>query len=84
MEKVQVVGLRSVSFKDDKDGREISGVSLYLLLDHDQVEGKMADKVFVSAKKLENLEYFPKVGEEVYLDYDRYGKVSRFQQLSKA
>lgn len=83
MEKIQVVGMRSVSFKDEKDGRQISGVSLYCLLDHPQVEGKMADKVFISSQRLQDLPYMPAVGEEVWVDYDRYGKVSRFQQLGK-
>ena len=81
MEKVQVVGMRSVSFKDEKDGRQIDGVSLYLLLDHPQVEGKMADKVFVSSQRLSDLPYMPKVGEEVWVDYDRRGKVSQFKPV---
>lgn len=83
MEMVQVVGMRSVSFKDQNDGHEVSGVSLYFLLDHPQVEGKMADKAFISSQRLQDMSYMPKVGEECWVDYDRRGKVSRFQKIEK-
>lgn len=73
MEKIKIVGKRIVKFKDDS-GRDVSGTSFYYLMDDDRIEGQLADKVFVSDNRLFNCRYVPKVGDTVYVTYDRYGK----------
>lgn len=82
MEKVTVVGTRAVQFTDQKDGRLVSGVSFYYTMPHDRVEGLMAGKLFMSEMKLMDQQYIPKPGETCMVDYDRYGKVSRFDLVS--
>lgn len=83
MEKVEIVGVREVNFKDD-DGREVSGRSLYYLMEADRVDGKMAGKFFVSAKRWSGLTYAPRVGDRVWVSYDRFGKASDFQLIDVA
>lgn len=79
MEKVKVIGTRAVQFSDQKDGRMVSGVSFYYTMADDRVEGLMAGKLFLSQNKLMDLPFVPAPGQECWVDYDRYGKVSRFQ-----
>lgn len=67
-----VLGKKAVSFTTD-DGKEITGVTLYLGYEERNVEGMAAVKVFVSEAKM------PKepivVGSEVNVHFNRYGKV---------
>ena len=77
MEKMEVVGTRSVDFKDD-NGRQVSGLSLYYLMQSDGVDGRMAGKMFVSAQRLPGLSYLPKPGDHVMVNYDRYGRPVEF------
>lgn len=83
MEKVRIVGTRAVQFSDDRDGRTVSGVSFYYTMLDERVEGEMAGKFFLSAQRLQDQPYVPAVGDECFIDYDRYGKVSRFEKLGK-
>lgn len=67
-----VLGKRPVSFKSD-DGKDITGITLYLGYETEGVEGMATDKVFISTAKM------PKdnivVGTEVDVLFDRRGKV---------
>lgn len=67
-----VLGKKPVSFTTN-DGKEITGITLYLGYEAKGVEGMATDKVFVSAAKM------PKepivVGSEVDVHFNRYGKV---------
>lgn len=82
MDKMKIVGMRAVSFQDDS-GRQVDGVSYYYLMDDDRVSGQLAGKFFLSVKKRDGLDYVPNVGDEVWTDYDRYGKPCRFEKVGK-
>lgn len=81
MEKVTVVGTRAVQFSDEKDGRSVSGVSFYYTMLDDRVEGLMAGKLFMSEQRIMDQTYIPKPGETCLVDYNRYGKVNRFEPV---
>lgn len=83
MEKIKIVGIRDVDFTD-KNGRQVTGVSLYYLYHHDRVRGEAADKVFVPSGRFQNFDYVPQLGDEVYAHYDRFGKVSEFTPVKSA
>lgn len=80
MEKMQIVGIRELNFKDD-NGRQVEGTSLYYLMDDDRTIGKMAGKVFVSAQRRSSMSYFPTPGAEVVVNYDRYGRPVEFSPI---
>lgn len=80
MEIMQVVGKRSMKFKGN-DGSEVSGTNLYVLCDDYNVEGKKTDKLFVSDALRSNLSFFPKVGDEICVDFNRWGKISNITQM---
>lgn len=82
MDKMKIVGLRSVSFTDDS-GRQVDGTSFYYLMDAEDVAGQLAGKFFLSVKKRDGMDYVPNVGDDVWVFYDRYGKPNRFEKLGK-
>lgn len=83
MEKIQVVGRRDVDFID-KTGRQVTGLSLYILIPMDGVEGMKSDKLFVSSARLSSVSHIPQVGETVCVNYDRYGRPVEFTPVKSA
>lgn len=80
MEIIEVVGWRRVNFTDDK-GKTIDGYSIYFTMESSNVEGKMAGKMFISIDRYQKLNYFPKPGDVVAVQYDRYGKPADFKLM---
>lgn len=78
---MKVIGRRKVDFKA-QDGSQIQGLSLYctypITKDGD---GMAAEKIFLSARKLEQLDFMPEVGDEINVQYNRFGKVDTIMQI---
>lgn len=72
---MKVIGFRRSSFKGD-DGQQVSGVNVYLSYPLDKGEGQGSERVYLTDAKLAECGYTPKVGDEVKLEYNRYGKCS--------
>lgn len=70
---MKVIGFRRSTFKG-KDGADVSGVNLYLTEPNGKGEGLSCDRVYVLDKYLSACGYVPKLGDEVRLEYNRYGK----------
>lgn len=82
-EKVLIVGIRKVSFTDNKTGNDVNGISLYHMRSNpmDQsLEGSMTGKDFVSntiyQQMCDALGELTLLDKEVVFSYNRYGKVS--------
>lgn len=75
-----IVGIRTKSFTGS-DGAKISGVDLHLLGVDSDVEGNFVDRIFVSEKKLG--EYDPKLGDEIDIRYNRFGKIDRVELIEE-
>lgn len=80
MEKIEIVGVRDLNFKDD-NGRQVEGTQLYYLMDDDRTKGKMAGKLFLSVQRRSTLSYIPGPGEKVMVNYDRYGRPVEFTPI---
>ena len=72
---MKVIGLRKSSFKG-KDGSQVSGVNLYLTEKCENGEGQSCERVYVTDQRLTACGYTPKLGDEVTLEYNRWGKCS--------
>ena len=83
MDKINVVGLRDVSFKDKKTGHPVSGTSVFYTTDDEYVTGVAAGKLFVSSYYCERMPYFPAVGDQCFVYYNRYGKPAGFERVGK-
>lgn len=80
MELIEVVGIRNVDFTD-KEGKSVSGTSVYYLIDADGMEGRVSGKLFVNPQRRKNMSFFPHVGDTVFVNYDRYGKPVEFSPV---
>ena len=70
-----IIGLRSSSFKGE-DGVQITGMTIYLTEPRVKGEGHSAERVFFTMDKLLKCQYDPKLGDEVHIEYNRFGKPS--------
>lgn len=69
-----LVGRKDVDFKGS-DGKQVSGVTLFLTYEDLEVEGVATEKVFVSSDRFMKLSFMPEVGGDCDLRYNKYGKV---------
>lgn len=83
MEKINVVGLRGVSFDDEKTGRPVNGTSIFFTMEDEHTSGLMAGKMFISAGVRDGMDYFPAVGDQCWVIYNRYGKPAKFEKIGK-
>ena len=80
---MQIVGIqRNVTFKFD--GNVFTGINLYCALERDGVEGHVTEKHFVnSSKECFGLANSLKVGDQVNIYYNRYGKIDAIVPIKK-
>lgn len=74
---MKVVGFERKSYDfDGRDGRHVSGSGYTLYLTDatsENVTGVSTERIFLSDQKLRT--YLPAVGDNVNLEYNKYGKV---------
>lgn len=70
---MKIIGIRPSSFTGD-DKSQISGRNIYLTYPLEKGEGLGSERVYVTDAKLNQWTYQPKVGDEVNVFYNRYGK----------
>lgn len=70
-----IIGFRPSSFKGDQ-GDTISGMNIYLTYPLDKGTGQGTERVFLTDAKLNNAGYIPAVGDNVRVEYNRWGKCS--------
>ncbi len=76
----KIIGIRPSSFTG-QDGSQVSGKNIYLTEPLEKGEGLAADRVFITDAKLSQWTYQPKVGDEVRLEYNRYGRCSGMEKV---
>ena len=72
---MKVIGFRKSSFKGD-DGQVVSGVNLFLTEKCEKGEGLSCDRIYVMDRILAASGYTPKLGDEVIIEWNRWGKCS--------
>lgn len=70
---MKIIGIRPTSFKGD-NGENVSGKNIYLTFPLEKGEGLGAERIFLTEAKLSKFPYQPKVGDEVSVSYNRYGR----------
>lgn len=79
MEKWSVVGFRHVDFEDQKTGKRVVGVSLFLERPFEKAEqGYETMKIFINP---EIVRYHPQLSDDIELYYNKYGRVSDIKVL---
>ncbi len=75
----KIIGIRPSSFTSP-DGSQVSKKNIYLTEPLEKGEGLAADRVFITDAKLSQWTYQPKVGDEVRVEYNRYGRCSGMEK----
>lgn len=75
---MKVIGIQNSSFVT-KDGKQISGMFLYLSEERSNVQGVATERIFLSEDKLSG--YSPVVGDDIRPYYNRFGKVDFIELL---
>lgn len=72
---MKIIGTMQTSFKGS-DGTTVTGTTLYVTepIDPEKGKGERADKLFLSAKKLADLDFVPAPNQEITVFYNRFGK----------
>lgn len=78
---MKVIGIRHMSFKGN-DGEMVSGTNLYLTepLAKEDGEGQSCERLFLSERVFSGLTHKPRVGDEVIVRYNRYGKCADIEK----
>lgn len=76
---LKIIGRSEVSFTDDK-GRDVRGVSLYVLFPDERVDGQKAEKLFCKQGIADGV----KPGDVVQVNFDMRGKVESISKDSEA
>jgi len=80
MNEMTIVGMQSMSFKTDS-GDLMEGIKVYFNVYDPNVTGQMASGQFVRQAVIENMPYFPKVGEKCIGYFNMKGKISGFAKI---
>lgn len=72
---MKIIGMSPTSFVG-KDGSTVTGTIFHVTepISPDKGTGEKADKLFLSTKKLADLDFTPSVGMGITVYYNKYGK----------
>lgn len=78
-----IIGFRPSSFKGEQ-GDNVSGMNIYLTYPLEKGTGQGSERVFLTDAKLNKVGYIPAVGDDVRIEYNRYGKPAGIYLLDEA
>lgn len=78
----KIIGIRPSKFTGT-DGKEVSGTNIYMTYPLDKGTGLGAERVYITDNKLAQWSYKPVVGDEVTVEYNRFGKCSELRKAVK-
>ena len=70
---MKIIGIRPTSFTGD-DKQEVRGTNIYVTYPLEKGEGLGSERLFITEDKLSKWLYKPHVGDEVKVEYNRYGR----------
>ena len=72
---MKVIGYRESNFTTP-DNKQISGYNIYLTYPLEKGVGEGSERIFLTVDRLLTCGYRPEIGDEVKIEYNRYGKPS--------
>ena len=75
---MEVIGVKQSDFTTkDKEKKEIHGFNIYLseAIADKYGTGVQTERIYLSDAKMEKMGYYPKIGDQVRVLYNKYGKV---------
>lgn len=77
-----VIGFRKTEFTT-QDNKHITGYNIYGTYPLEKGEGTAAERLFMTTDKLMACGYNPVVGDEIRIEYNRYGKPAAIHLAKK-
>lgn len=73
---MQIIGIKPSSFVSERDGATINGVNLYVTypMVGEGVQGMACERLYLTDNRLAQCGYTPRLGDEINISYNRYGK----------
>lgn len=70
----KIVGFRKMSFTGN-GGQKVEGTKIHYTYHENGTEGEKAENAFISSEKMQSWEFQPYIGQEISIEYNRYGKI---------
>lgn len=70
----KIVGFRKMSFTG-QGGVKVEGTKIHYTYTEPGTEGEKAENAFISAQRMESWGFQPYIGQEIDIEYNRYGKI---------
>lgn len=77
---MKVIGYRKSEFTTP-DNKNISGYNIFLSYPLDKGVGEGSERMFMTVDKLLACGYTPEIGDEIRVEYNRYGKPSAIYRV---
>ena len=74
--KYKVIGFSERSFTSKDSGAVIDGMNIFVTFETNRTTGLACDRIFISRYRLDQCGYKPSVGDDIEIQYNRYGKIS--------
>ena len=81
---MNVIGFSERSFTAKDTDALIEGMNIFVTFESKSTTGLACDRFFISQKRLNECDYFPSLGDEIELQYNRYGKITDIRLLVSA
>ena len=73
---MKVIGFAERNFTSKDTGAFIEGMYIFVTFENSRTTGLASDRLYVSCNRLEQFGYSPSVGDDIEIQYNRYGKIS--------
>ena len=73
---MKVIGIAERNFTSKDTGAFIEGFYIYVTFENNRTTGLASDRLYLSRNRLDQFGYSPSVGDDIDIQYNRYGKIS--------
>ena len=79
---MKIIGIRPSSFMGDEK-KEVKGMNIYVTYPLEKGEGLGSERLFITEDKMSLWTYKPHVGDEVKVEYNRFGRCAGMEKVLK-
>ena len=79
---MKIIGIRPSSFMG-KEKKEVKGMNIYVTYPLEKGEGLGSERLFITDDNLLQWSYRPHVGDEVKVEYNRFGRCVGMEKVLK-
>lgn len=77
-----VIGWQKNEFTPKGETEPVRGFNIFVTEERSNVEGEAADRLYISEKRARKCGFNPRLGDEIVVSYNRWGKVQSIEVVS--